>query len=108
MRKNLVGINLQNSGRTQNDHFCLINNEAMEQFGIKEALKTLGVSRSNPGVSTGTKWIRSRGTYIESFSPADGKLIGKVQAADEVSFNKVVAQSRKAFQEWRLVPAPKR
>ena len=80
----------------------------MEQFGIKEALKTLGVNNSNAGVSTGTKWIRSKGAYLESFSPADGKLIGKVQCADEASFNKVVAQSRKAFQEWRLVPAPKR
>ena len=80
----------------------------MEQFGIKEALKTLGVKSSNPGVSTGKKWINSKGTYIASYSPADGKLIGKVKTADEASFNKVVQQSLKAFEEWRLVPAPKR
>jgi aldehyde dehydrogenase (NAD+) len=80
----------------------------MEQFGIKEALKILGVKISNPGVSSGSTWIRSKGSYITSYSPADGKLIGKVKAADEASFNKVVLQSRKAFQEWRLVPAPKR
>ncbi len=80
----------------------------MEQFGIKEALKTLGVKNSNLGISTGAKWIKSKGVYIGSYSPVDGKLIGKVQTADEASFNKVVLQSRKAFQEWRLVPAPKR
>ncbi len=80
----------------------------MEQFGIKEALVTLGVKSSNAGTSTGAKWIKSKGSYLESYSPADGKLIGKVQASDEASFHKVVAQSRKAFQEWRLVPAPKR
>ena len=80
----------------------------MEEFGIKEALKTLGIKKSNQGISTGTKWIKSKGVYIGSYSPADGKLIGKVQTADEASFTKVVIQSRKAFQEWRLVPAPKR
>ena len=80
----------------------------MEQFGIKEALKTLGVKSSNPGVSTGKKWLKSKGIYIASYSPADGKLIGKVKTADEASFNKVVQQSQKAFQEWRLVPAPQR
>ena len=80
----------------------------MEQFGIKEALKALGVKSSNLGVSTGKKWLNSKGIYITSYSPADGKLIGKVKTGDEASFNKVVQQSQKAFQEWRLVPAPKR
>ncbi len=80
----------------------------MNNFGIAEALKTLGISSSNPGVSTGTKWLRSSGSYIESFSPADGKKIGRVQMADEKTFNKVVAQAQSAFKEWRLIPAPKR
>ncbi|HEY5826570.1 MAG TPA: aldehyde dehydrogenase family protein [Cyclobacteriaceae bacterium] len=80
----------------------------MNNFGIAEALKTLGIHSSNPGVSTGIKWLKSSGGYIESFSPVDGKKIGRVQMADEKSFNKVVEQAQNAFKEWRLVPAPKR
>lgn len=80
----------------------------MKDFGIKEALKTLGIKPNNLGVSTGQKWISSQGPLLESISPADGKLIGKVRAADEKSFHKVVEESHNAFLEWRLVPAPRR
>ena len=80
----------------------------MKDFGITEALQTLGIKKTNPGVSTGTKWLKSKGVLIESYSPVDGKLIGKVQSADDKVFAQVVAQSQKAFKEWRLVPAPKR
>lgn len=80
----------------------------MKITGIKNELKSLGISRSNPGVSTGSKWIRSSGPVIESYSPADGKLIGKVKGADETSFAAVIAQADKAFQEWKKIPAPRR
>lgn len=80
----------------------------MKNFGIAEALSKLGVKKSNPGTSTGQKWIRTRGSSISSFSPVDGKLIGTVQSTDDAAFDKVVKQSHKAFLEWRLVPAPKR
>ncbi len=80
----------------------------MKNFGIKEALQTLGIKTSNPGVSTGKKWIKTKGTFIESFSPVDGKLIGKVQAADAEAFEKVVDTAARAFTTWRLMPAPKR
>ncbi len=80
----------------------------MQNFGIAEALNTLGIKRSNSGTSTGQKWLKSKGQRLSSFSPVDGKLIGKVQATDEVAFHKVVKQSHQAFLEWRLVPAPKR
>ncbi len=80
----------------------------MKDFGITEALQTLGIKKTNPGVSTGKKWLKSKGVLLESYSPVDGKLIGKVQSADDKVFAQVVAQSQKAFKEWRLVPAPKR
>ena len=80
----------------------------MENFGIKEALKTLGISNSNLGTSTGKKWLRTTGKSIVSYSPADGKVIGRVQTTDERAFTKVMEQAQKAFVEWRLVPAPKR
>lgn len=80
----------------------------MADYGIKEALKALGIKNTNAGVSTGLKWIKSKGPVLESYSPVDGQLIGKVVACDKASFEKVVAQSKKAFLEWRQVPAPKR
>jgi aldehyde dehydrogenase (NAD+) len=80
----------------------------MKNFGIKEALSTLGIKKSNLGTSTGKKWYKSSGKLIESYSPADGSLIGSVYAADEKVFNQVVDKSKQAFKEWRKWPAPKR
>src|SRR5687767_9860306 len=80
----------------------------MKDFGIKEALSELGINKSNLGTSTGKKWLKSTGKRIESFSPADGKSIGFVQAADAKVFAQVVDKSKQAFKEWRKWPAPKR
>ncbi|HEY8933984.1 MAG TPA: aldehyde dehydrogenase family protein, partial [Cyclobacteriaceae bacterium] len=80
----------------------------MKEFGIKEALATLGIKRNNLGVSTGSTWYKSTGGLLESYSPVDGKLIGSVYQADEKVFAKVVAKSQQAFKEWRKWPAPKR
>ncbi|MFM8832972.1 MAG: aldehyde dehydrogenase family protein [Cytophagales bacterium] len=80
----------------------------MQNFGIKEALKTLGVNNSNLGTSTGKKWLRTKGKSIVSYSPADGKVIGRVQTTDAFAFEKVMQQAQQAFLAWRLVPAPKR
>lgn len=81
---------------------------AMKNFGIKEALRALGIKNKNLGVSTGTKWYRSTGAHLESYSPADGKLIGSVQAGDVKTAELVIAKAHAAFNEWRQWPAPKR
>lgn len=75
---------------------------------MKNILKELGIKNANAGVSTGSKWIASSGPVLKSYSPVDGKLIATVRSADEKSFRKVVEVSKKAFAQWRLVPAPKR
>lgn len=80
----------------------------MNNFGIAESLAKLGIKKSNPGTATGQKWLRSKGKSLPSYSPVDGKLIGKVQATDDATFQKVVKHAHAAFLEWRLVPAPKR
>ncbi|MCX6208397.1 MAG: aldehyde dehydrogenase family protein, partial [Bacteroidetes bacterium] len=71
-------------------------------------LQQLNINNTNQGVSTGTQWLESQGTLIESYSPVDGKLIGKVVATNAASYQKVMATATKAFEEWRMVPAPKR
>jgi aldehyde dehydrogenase (NAD+) len=80
----------------------------MKNKDILKILKTLGVKSSNPGVSTGSKWIKSKGPVLKSYSPADGELIGTVQSADEASFHHIVEVSALAFKTWRKWPAPKR
>jgi len=73
-----------------------------------EFLKKLKVASANPGVSTGTQWIKSKGEIISSYSPVDGKLIGTVTSTDRKAYDQVVKTANKAFLEWRLWPAPKR
>lgn len=76
-------------------------------FGIEEALKELGVKDINDGSSTGSNSF-SNGPLIESYSPVDGKLIGKVKTTTKEDFAKVMDTATSAFKTWRAVPAPQR
>ena len=71
-------------------------------------LSPLQIQQKNKGVSTGTKWISSKGANIDSYSPVDGKLIASVKSADKDSYEAVLQQAAAAFAEWRQWPAPKR
>lgn len=73
-----------------------------------EFLKQLNIAAANPGVSTGTIWLDSKGRQLESYSPVDGKLIGTVTAADADTYHQVVETAQNAFKEWRMWPAPRR
>ncbi|MHA7131945.1 L-piperidine-6-carboxylate dehydrogenase [Algoriphagus namhaensis] len=79
-----------------------------DQYGIRQSLDRLGIKPENFGTSTGTNWIDSAESYISSFSPADGELIGKVQQTNQEAYEQVVSQAQVAFEKWRLVPAPQR
>lgn len=70
-------------------------------------LKELGLTAQNNGTSTGTKSFPSK-KYITSFSPVDGKEIGKVSVTTEADYDKVIQMAHHAFEEWRTWPAPKR
>ena len=71
-------------------------------------LKALQLKSDNPGVSTGLQWVKTNQKPIPSYSPVDGELIGKVNVADKKSYEAVLKSAQKAFEEWRLWPAPKR
>lgn len=75
---------------------------------MNNVLKQLGIKPVNDGASTGTKWIKSKGAVIESYSPVDGKLIAKVTSATQKEYETVVAEAQKAFKVWRNMPAPQR
>jgi len=78
-----------------------------QQFGMTEALEILGVKAVNEGTSTGNNHFSS-GDIIESYSPVDGQLIGKVKTTTSEDYEKVMQTASEAFKTFRLMPAPKR
>ncbi|NOY46689.1 MAG: aldehyde dehydrogenase family protein [Chlorobi bacterium] len=76
-------------------------------FGIQEALDQLGVKAINDGTSTGTNNF-SKGEILESFSPVDGQLIGKVKITTKEDYETVMEAATKAFKSFRNMPAPQR
>lgn len=76
-------------------------------FGMDQALKALGLKDINDGTSTGNNWF-SNGDIIESHSPVDGQLIGKVTTTTREDYDKVMETATAAFKTWRKKPAPLR
>lgn len=76
-------------------------------FGMEKSLSNLGILAQNDGVSSGAKYF-AQGETIESYSPTDGQLIGKITLASSADYDQVIATAKKAFLEFRQVPAPKR
>ncbi|WP_026836753.1 aldehyde dehydrogenase family protein [Gillisia sp. JM1] len=78
-----------------------------EKFGIKQALKDLGIKDINEGTSTGAEFFGS-GEIIESYSPVDGSLIGKVKTTSKEDYEKVMNAATEGFKSWKTMPAPLR
>ncbi|WP_205461722.1 L-piperidine-6-carboxylate dehydrogenase [Mangrovibacterium lignilyticum] len=81
---------------------------AADQFGMHDDLQKLGIKAINEGICSGTKWQTGHGDLINSYSPADGKLIAQVTQATLEDYQQVVEKAKSAFVEWRKVPAPAR
>jgi aldehyde dehydrogenase (NAD+) len=77
-------------------------------YGVKDALQKLGINPENLGTSTGNDWLDSGMDYINSYSPADGELIGKIQVTGRGSYDTVVSIAQQAYKTWSKVPAPQR
>lgn len=79
----------------------------MESVNMTEVLSQLGLGAENNGTSTGSDFF-GEGELISSYSPVDGKLIGKVKATTEAEYEKVIQANADAFVAWRAVPGPQR
>ena len=79
----------------------------MTDFGMQQALKELGLKEINEGTSTGSYHF-SHGEIIESYSPVDGTMIGKIRSTTKEDYEKVMETASAAFVEWRKKPAPLR
>ncbi len=80
----------------------------MQDLGIQEILTQFGIEEVNNGASLGSKWLKTRGERIDSYSPVDGKLIASVNSATEADYEAAVLKAQEAFKVWRTVPSPKR
>lgn len=80
---------------------------ATTSFGIEEALDQLQLKELNHGTSTGSKWLAGD-DIIESYSPVDGQLIGKVSTTSKSDYEQVMQAATNAFKTWRVMPAPQR
>src|SRR5690606_12861392 len=81
--------------------------EIAEKFGIKQALKDLGIKDINEGTSTGKNFFGS-GELISSYSPVDGALVAKVTSTTREDYEKVMSTATEAFKTWRKMPSPQR
>ena len=77
------------------------------EFNRSEVLKQLGVKEVNDGTSTGSNSF-AHGELLESYSPVDGKVIGKVKTTSPEDYGNVMKTALEAFKTWRLKPAPQR
>ena len=62
-------------------------------------LSELGLSESNQGAAIGSQWIKTSGEEITSYSPVDGKAIGKVVLATTKEYDQVIDAANEAFKE---------
>jgi alpha-ketoglutaric semialdehyde dehydrogenase len=57
----------------------------------------------------GGEWVdAASGETFESTSPADGEAIGVFPKSGAEDVDRAVAAAKEAYEDWRLVPAPKR
>lgn len=75
---------------------------------MKKALKALHIKSVNNGVSTGVENWAGGGKILNSYSPVDGELIGKVRQATKDDYEKVMTKAEEAYKVWREISAPKR
>lgn len=74
----------------------------------KDFLRELGLADDNDGTSTGQQSHAAQGDHLESYSPVDGQLIGRVSVTTQEQYEAVIASSQAAFKTWRTTPAPQR
>jgi aldehyde dehydrogenase (NAD+) len=78
------------------------------QTTVPAVLERLGINAVNSG-ACGASWIdRPSGGELVSLNPATGEPLGSIRMASEADYDVVLADACKAFEKWRMVPAPKR
>ena len=73
-------------------------------------LKKLSIEDVNPGACYGPDgWITDpQGSRMVSYNPATGDPIAAVVQSGPETYERIVAEAARAFDAWRMTPAPKR
>ncbi len=73
-------------------------------------LDSLKINSINSGACIGGgEWLDCKNNkVISSINPSSGNEISKIQLADKSIYEKIISSSSKAFEKWRMIPAPKR
>ena len=75
-----------------------------------DILNELGIRPVNAGGSSGAGWwsqTTEAGT-LDSINPGTGETLARVNLCSASDYERLVQGAERAFQEWRMVPAPKR
>ena len=77
------------------------------EINNSKILNALDLEKQNPGSSTGKNWFHSSSS-INSNSPINGSRIGSVTETSQKDYEKIIFVAKKAFIDFRKIPAPKR
>lgn len=77
---------------------------------MREILSALDLQQTNAGAwSADGGWSNdAAGPLFDSVNPTTGELIGRVRGATAADYERILVSSRRVFDQWKLVPAPKR
>lgn len=76
---------------------------------IRTLFNTLEIGADNPSFSTGLFWNGLKeGQILEVTTPINNEVIGKVELLSDDDYEKVINVAQRAFNVWRVVPAPQR
>lgn len=75
---------------------------------MRDILNKFDLKDMNSGTGTSGRWLECTGDILESISPVDGSVLGKVRQASVSDYEQIATLAQQAFLEWRMKPAPER
>ena len=72
-----------------------------------EIFAALGLEDVNSGGYAGG-WLETSGDVIEVENPTTREVFGSVRQCSQDDYEKIITSAEDTFQEWRMLPAPKR
>ncbi|MEZ5063168.1 MAG: aldehyde dehydrogenase family protein [bacterium] len=73
----------------------------------QSVLEELGLTGVASGAAHG-EWLSTGGAEIASVTPVDGSELGRVRLATVEDYERVIARMSASFEQWRMLPAPRR
>jgi aldehyde dehydrogenase (NAD+) len=77
---------------------------------MRDIFSTLELGEMHSGAwSADGGWSKdTSGPVFESVNPTTGELLGRVRGATAADYERILVSSRRVFDHWKMVPAPKR